>query len=158
VTGTADERLDRDWLRASKLKAQLLAIKQQERGKGKAEQEELTPQDEQRLVEQLFAKLQAAQPEPAAGQPPAGERSPPTMEEMKQRLLSAIPVPRTELEALARQRAEAVRNHLLEQGGLANERVFLLEASITGDNGTGTDAAGASPHDLVRTRLGLSAA
>jgi hypothetical protein len=65
---------------------------------------------------------------------------------MKQRLLSAIPVPRTELEALARQRAEAVRNHLLEQGGLANERVFLLEANTS-----------ASGHDLVRTQLGLAA-
>lgn len=151
VTGTADERLDLEWLRASKLKAQLLAFKQQERGKAKAEHEELTPEDEQRLVEQLFAKLQAASPEQATGQPPASDQTPPTLEEMKQRLRSAIPVPRAELEALARQRAEAVRNHLLEQGGLANERVFLLEASITGDNGT------ASPHDLVRTQLGLSA-
>jgi outer membrane protein OmpA-like peptidoglycan-associated protein len=158
VTGTADERLDRDWLRASKLKAQLLAIKQQERGKGKAEQEELPPQDEHRLVEQLFAKLQATQPATAEDQPPVREQSPPTMEEMKQRLLSAIPVARTELEALARQRAEAVRNHLLEQGGLANERVFLLATSMTGANGTGTGATGASPHhDLVPTRLGLSA-
>jgi hypothetical protein len=35
----------------------------------------------------------------------------------------------------------------LEQGGLANERVFLLEANTA-----------ASGHDLVRTQLALAAA
>jgi outer membrane protein OmpA-like peptidoglycan-associated protein len=62
-------------------------------------------------------------------------------------LLSVIPVSQAELEALARQRAEAVRNHLLEQGGLANERVFLLEANTA-----------ASGHDKVRTQLALAVA
>ena len=147
VTGTADVTLDRDALRLRKLRDQLLALKQQEGGKAKPEPEELSAEDEQRLVEQLFAKLPAAQPEPVAGQPEAAEQKPPTLEEMRQRLLATITVPEAELESLARQRAEAVRNHLLEQGGLANERVFLLEANMS-----------ATGHDLVRTQLGLGAA
>ncbi|HXV67332.1 MAG TPA: DUF748 domain-containing protein [Nitrospira sp.] len=147
VAGTADAMLDGDAIRTRKLHEQLLAMKQQERGKAKPEQEELSPEDEQRLVEQLFAKLQAAFPEPAPGQLEEAEQKPPTLDDMKQRLLSGIVVPQPELEALARQRAEAVRNHLLEQGRLANERVFLLESNTT-----------ASGHDKVRTQLGLAVA
>jgi outer membrane protein OmpA-like peptidoglycan-associated protein len=146
VTGTADTTLDRDGLRLRKLREQVLTLKQQEHGNAKSEPEELSAEDEQRLVEQLYAKLPAVQPEPVAGQPEAAEQKPPTLEEMTQRLLATITVPEAEVESLARQRAEAVRNHLLEHGGLANERVFLLEANTT-----------ASGHDLVRTQLGLSA-
>ncbi|MGQ0666790.1 MAG: DUF748 domain-containing protein, partial [Nitrospiraceae bacterium] len=102
VTGTADATLDRDAVRARKFKDQLLALRQQERGKEKPEQEELSAEDEQRLVTQLFAKLPAASPAPPAGQPEADEQKPPTLDEMKQRLLSAIPVSQAELEALAR--------------------------------------------------------
>jgi outer membrane protein OmpA-like peptidoglycan-associated protein len=147
VTGTADTTLDRDGLRLRKLREQVLTLKQQEHGNAKSEPEELSAEDEQRLVEQLYAKLPAVQPEPVVGQPEAAERKPPTVEEMTQQLLATITVPEAELESLARQRAEAVRNHLLEHGGLANERVFLVEANTT-----------ASGHDLVRTQLGLSAA
>jgi hypothetical protein len=59
---------------------------------------------------------------------------------------AAIAISDAELETLARQRAEAVRNLLLESGRLTEERVVLLDA--------GTAEAG---HEKVRTQLTLSA-
>lgn len=147
IKGTADSTLDRAALRLRKLRDQLLAMRQEESGKAKAEEAELSAEDEQRLVEKLFAKLPVPSPEPAAKTPETAEAKPPTLEEMKQRLASAIPVTEAELEALARQRGEVVRNHLLENGKLTEERVLLLDVN-----------AAESGHDKVRTQLALAAA
>ena len=65
---------------------------------------------------------------------------------MKQRLAIAISVTDTELRALARQRAEAVRDQLIEVGKLEGERVFLLEIDPT-----------ASGNERVRSRLTITA-
>ena len=65
---------------------------------------------------------------------------------MKQRVLAEIPITDLELESLARDRGEAVRNRLLESGKLTNERVFMLEV--------GSAEPG---HELVRTQLTLGA-
>lgn len=145
IKGTADAMLDRDALRSQKLNKRLLTMRGQERGKG-AEQEELSAEDEQQLVEELFAKLQAKRAEAAEKRSEPAEEHPPTVEEMKRQLIAEIPVTDTELESLARQRGEAVRDGLLASGKLENERVFLLETG-----------AAESGHDLVRTQLGLAA-
>ena len=71
---------------------------------------------------------------------------PPTLADMKQRLAAAIPVDEPELRALARQRAEQVRDQLLQVGKLAEERVFLLE----------TDSS-VSGNEQVRSRLTIAA-
>ena len=147
ITGTADSTIDRAAVRARKLRDQLLAMRQQERGPVQTGQEELSVEDEQRLVAELFAKLQAQSAGPPAKPPDAEAPTPPTVEEMKQRLASAIPVAEAELETLARQRGEAVRNHLLESGKLSNERVFLLDVN-----------AAASGHERIRTQLAIAAA
>ena len=65
---------------------------------------------------------------------------------MKQRLAVAIPVDESELGALARQRAEQVRDHLIEVGQLTEERVFLLETDPT-----------ASGNEQVRSLLTITA-
>ena len=79
-------------------------------------------------------------------QPEGADAKPPTADEMKQRVLAEISITDLELESLARERSEAVRNRLLESGKLANERVFVLEA--------GTAEPG---HERVRTQLTLGA-
>jgi hypothetical protein len=66
---------------------------------------------------------------------------------MKQRVLAEIPISEADLEFLARQRGETVRDRLLNSGKLGNERVFLLDA--------GTAESG---HERVRTQLVLGAA
>jgi len=137
IRGTTDATLDVAMLQTMKLRAQLFAMS----GGGKSDQEELSPKEEQRLVEKLYAKLPAPDPSTA----PAGSTQP-TVEDMKRQLAAAIQIPPNELEALAHQRAEAIRDHLLESGKLTEERVSLLDA--------GAAEAG---HEKVRTQLSLSA-
>ncbi|MBC7837818.1 MAG: hypothetical protein H7Y39_04155, partial [Nitrospiraceae bacterium] len=69
-------------------------------------------------------------------QPTEAATKPPTVEGMKQRLAVAIPVDDSELRALARQRAEQVRDELIEVGKLAEERVFILETDLTASGNT----------------------
>jgi len=137
IKGTTDSTRDVPVLQTMKLRDQLFAMS----GGKKPDQEELSPKEEQRLVEKLYAKLPP--PDPSAS--PA-EPTQPTVEEMKRKLAAAIQISPKELEALAHQRAAAIRRHLLEGGKLTEERVALLD--------TGTAESG---HEKVRTQLSLSA-
>ena len=65
---------------------------------------------------------------------------------MKQQLAASLPVDETELRTLARQRAEQVRDQLIEVGKLAEERVFLQEIDPT-----------VSGNEKVRSRLTITA-
>jgi len=137
IKGTTDSTLDRAALQAIKLRTQLFAMQ----GGANQGQEELSPKVEQQLVEKLYAKLPPADPAAA----PA-ESTQPTVEEMKQKLATAIQISEKEFAALARQRAEAIRQRLLDDGALTEERVVLLDI---GDAESG--------HEKVRTQLSLSA-
>jgi hypothetical protein len=137
IKGTTDSTLDRAALQAMKLRTQLFAMQ----GGANSDQEELSPKVEQRLLEKLYAKLPL--PDPATT---PTESSQPTVEEMRRKLSAAIPISEKEFEALARQRAEAIRNRLLERGVLTEERVMLLDAGEA-----------ESGHERVRTQLSLSA-
>jgi Domain of Unknown Function (DUF748) len=146
IAGTADPELDRAAIRTRKLKDQLIAMRQREQGRGSPKSEELSSDEESRLVAELYEKQReqlekSMQPNPTGAAP-----KPPTVEEMKQRLAEAIPVDEVELRTLARQRAEHVRDELIEAGNLAEERVFLLE----------TDLA-ASGNQQIRSRLTITA-
>ena len=146
IAGTSDPVLDRAAISARKLKEQLIVMRQRERGKTSAKAEELSGEDEARLITELYKKQQEQlekfmQPNPTGAAP-----KPPTVEDMKQRLVAAIPVDESELRALARQRAEHVRDELIEIGKLAEERVFLLETDLT-----------ASGNQQIRSRLTITA-
>ncbi len=65
---------------------------------------------------------------------------------MKQRVAAAIVISDAELAVLARQRAEAVRDLLLESGRLTDQRVVLLDSGVA-----------ESGHEKVRTQLALAA-
>ncbi len=145
IKGTSDATLDGVALRQRKLTDRLATKKRREGGKPVAP-EDITAEEEQRFVEELFAEWQAKQPGVGEKQPEGAEAKPPTAEEMKQRVLAEIPITDLELESLARERSEAVRNRLLESGKLANERVFVLEAG-----------AAEPGHERVRTQLTLGA-
>jgi hypothetical protein len=146
ITGTADAALDRDALRATKLTGQLHAMQQHERGKAATKDEVLSLEEERRLVTELYEQrrnqLTASEPPQPAGVP----SKPLTLQEMKQQLAASLPVDEAELRSLARQRAEQVRDQLIEIGKLAEERVFLQETDPT-----------ATGNDKVRTRLTITA-
>ncbi|CUS32620.1 DUF748 domain-containing protein [Candidatus Nitrospira nitrificans] len=137
IRGTTDATRDVAVLQTMKLRAQLFEMS----GEKKPDQEELSPKEEQRLVEKLYAKLPAPDPSVASAEP-----AQPTVEGMKRKLAAAIQISPSELEELARRRAEAIRSHLLEGGKLTEERVALLD--------TGSAESG---HEKVRTQLSLSA-
>ena len=108
--------------------------------------EEVSAEEEQRFVAELFAELQAKQAGVSGKTAEQAESTPPSAEEMKERVLAEIPVADADLEFLAMERGEAVRTRLLESGKLGSGRVFLLEAGAA-DPG----------HELVRTQLALGA-
>ncbi len=141
IKGTFDPTVDRAAIQAIKLREQLFEMSGKPRGAAGSDRDPLSPKEEQRLVEKLYAKLPPHDP---ATTPAASAQ--PSVEEMKQRVAAAIPISDAELEALARQRAEAIRTLLLESGRLTEERVVL----------TGVGAA-ESGHEKVRTQLSLSA-
>lgn len=137
IKGTTDSTLDVAVLQTMKLRDQLFAMN----GGRKPDQEELLPKEEQRLVEKLYAKLPAPDPSATPDEP-----TQPTVADMKRQLAAAIQISTSELGALAHQRAEAIRRHLLESGKLTEERVALLDTG-----------AAESGHEKVRTQLSLSA-
>jgi hypothetical protein len=146
ITGTADATLDRDALRATKLTEQLHAMRQRERGKTATKDEPLSIDDEQRLVTELYDQRRNQLVASASPQPAGASSKPLTLQEMKQQLAASLPVDETELRTLARQRAEQVRDQLIEVGKLAEERVFLQETDPT-----------ASGNEKVRSRLTITA-
>ncbi|HWF61739.1 MAG TPA: DUF748 domain-containing protein [Nitrospira sp.] len=137
IKGTTDSTLDVAALQTMKLRDQLFAMN----GGRKPDQEELSPKDEQRLVEKLYAKLPAPDPSATPAEP-----TQPTVADMKRQLAAAIQISTSDLETLAHQRAEAIRHRLLEAEKLTAERVALLDAG-----------AAESGHEKVRTQLSLSA-
>lgn len=146
ITGTADPARDREALRAIKLNEQLRAMRQRERGTAAANDEPLSIDDEQRLVKDLYEQRRNQLAASAPPQPAGATSKPLTLQEMKQQLAASFPLDETELRALARQRAEQVRDQLIEAGKLAEERVFLQEIDPT-----------VSGNEKVRSRLTIAA-
>jgi len=129
VAGTADPALDGKALSVRKLKDQLIAMKQRERGRTAAKIERLSPEDEQQLIKELYEQRRDQVAKSSPDQQKVGTPKPPTLDEMRQRLVSAISVEEAELRALARQRAEEARDRMIQSGKFAQERVHLLEVN-----------------------------
>ncbi|MDT7042197.1 DUF748 domain-containing protein [Candidatus Nitronereus thalassa] len=71
----------------------------------------------------------------------------PTTEKMRLRLLKTIQVSDDELRLLGQDRAKSIRDHLVEQENIPEERIFLVEPNLT------SEAEGQS----IRTNLTLTA-
>ena len=113
IAGTSDPALDRAAIRTRKLKDQLIAMRQRERGHASPQSEELSSEDESRLVIDLYETQREQLEKTAPSSPTEAVQKPPTVPEMKQRLVAAILVDELELRTLARQRAEQVRDQLI---------------------------------------------
>jgi outer membrane protein OmpA-like peptidoglycan-associated protein len=146
ITGTADPARDRLAIGLRKLSERLIALRQREWGQASLKSEELSSEDELRLVTELYERQREKNENTVTSQPTAAEPAPLTLMDMKQRLAAAIPVDESELRALARERAEQVRDQLLEVGKLAEQRVFLQDTDPT-----------VFGNDQVRSRLTIAA-
>lgn len=143
ITGTADPVRDRKALGLQKLNAQLLARWQQKKGVKEAD---LPIDEEERAIKDLFDQRRSQQPIATPTEGAQVDSKPPTIEEMRQKLVAAIPVPDSDLRLLAQQRAEQMRGQLAGDGKLADERVFLTEVDLAG-----------SEYDKIRSRLNITA-
>jgi hypothetical protein len=129
------------------LQAQVLAIWRQE--KSSLKDSSVPPDQEARLVKELFDKQfgqQLATPAAATPGQAAAAQKPLTLEEMKQRLVAAMPMDEESLRRLVKQRADHIREQLVGSGKLAEERLFATDVNL-----------GVTGRDLVRSNLSITA-
>jgi hypothetical protein len=136
IAGAADPQVDRHALAAGQLRKQLQK-RQFAQGSSSAtkgvsvEQIELNPEEEGRLLAELYVEQFGAQPKtpPSAAEGKAPRV--PTPEQMQAKLLEAIQVEDEQLRLLAQQRAQGIREYLIQEGKLSGDRVFLVEPNLS---------------------------
>ncbi|MDO9424542.1 MAG: DUF748 domain-containing protein [Methylobacter sp.] len=111
-------------------------MNKQDGRKIRAEHVVISDQDYRRLMEQLFAeKFPLMVEKPLLGRSRlVGSRADTTTDEFyavaKQKLSAIIKPEQQRLEGLAAERARAIAGYLVQQGGIANERIFILNTAI----------------------------
>lgn len=129
VTGVADPTRDRQALALQKIAAEVQRRFTQ--GGTKNLQAVPSPSREFELLSDLYAEKLGKQPMKREDLP--GGKSVErvlTADELRQQLFPAMTVDDSELRTLAQERAKAIREHLIEQGHLPDERVFLVESEL----------------------------
>ena len=170
VTGTADPARDREALVEAKLAEQVHALHERNASASGGPASEIdgatiSSDDERRLIRVLFVqkfgeaaaeKLETPPENPqqaesknvdheaqAKSESVQGD----SREQMKNQLLDSINVSESEVRLLAQHRAQAIRDHLIQQGKIPEERVFLIEVQLNAD----------ADQDRVRSPLSLAA-
>ena len=139
VTGVASPTLDPEGLRRARMMDAVRALKVRELvGAGQEAPEDLAVDAAE--YEQLLRRVYRAGDFPKARNLIGMVRDLPVAE-MEAVILAHTAVSADELAALAQQRAQAVRNWLVEEGGVAQERVFLLAPKVEEASGEGEQAA-----------------
>lgn len=134
VIGTADPVSDRDALAMQKISADVQRRFTQ--GGTKNLQAVLSPSHEFELLSDLYAEKLGKQPMKKEELP--GGKSVErvlTADELRQQLVPAMGGEESELRLLAQGRAKAIRERLIEQGGLPEDRVFLVEVELAQSEG-----------------------
>ena len=142
ITGAADPQVDRQALAAGQLRKQLQKRKFVQSSSSTmqgvpVEQIELNPEEEGRLLSELYVEKFGVQPKTP---PPSEGKTPglPPSEQMRAKLLEGIPVEDEQLRLLAQQRSQAIRDYLIQEGKVTSARVFLTEANLSPVTGEGT--------------------
>ncbi|WP_447969052.1 DUF748 domain-containing protein [Nitrospira sp. M1] len=165
VTGTADPTHDRIALAEAKLGAQLDTLRDSEEaamsddeyhrvirelfvqqfGEAQATKLESVPDNDQEtesrsddVLEAKDADVNAKDNESVQGEP---------WERMKRQLVEAIDVDEHAVRLLAQRRAQVIRDHLIQQGEIPEEQVFLIEVQLNAQ----------AEENLVRSPLSLNA-
>ncbi len=152
ITGTADPLADRQALAVGQLRKQLQMRKfvqgSASEMKGvSVEQIELNPDEERRLLSELYVEKFGTQPQTP---PPSSEGKAPGLlpiAQMQSKLVEAIQVEDEQLRLLAQERAQAVRDYLIQEGKVSGDRVFVVEPNLSPVSGEG----------IVRSPLSLTA-
>jgi hypothetical protein len=140
VTGVAEPERDRPALVEKELIDRLKAAKRLEQGQPTDPESlrstVLSRSDYERLLARLYAGKTGVKTPPGAV----------PIETMKAVLLRPEAIGQANLRILARERAEAIRNYLVQSEGLAPDRIFATDVQV--EKGSGP---------LVRSKLGLKA-
>jgi acylphosphatase len=158
ITGTADSKVDGSALAEAKLLTQLKKAKfvQQppsgDQASASVEKLELTPEEEAQYLKQLFVEKFGESALTKAAETPDAKKSkadprPLTADEMKAKLLEGIVVDEAQLRVLAQERAQQIREYLIQEGKVPSNQVFLVEVVL---NPT-------SEEGMVRSPLALAA-
>jgi hypothetical protein len=144
IAGAADFEADRDALALKKITEEV----QRRFSKGRAKNTDAVPSQEREfeLLSDLFAEKMGKQPTKREETP--GGKSVErvlTAEELRRQLIPAMKVDESELRSLAQARAKAIREQLVQQGQLPEERLFLVEIELEASEGK-----------QVRTHLNLT--
>jgi hypothetical protein len=157
ITGTADPLADRQALAVGQLRKQLQKRKFVQ-GSASAmkgvsvEQIELNPDEERRLLSELYVEKFGTQPQ-TPPPPPSSSSSEgktpglPPIAQMQSKLVEAIQVEDEQLRLLAQERAQAIRDYLIQEGKVSGDRVFVVEPNLSPVSGEG----------IVRSPLSLTA-
>ena len=144
IIGSADPIKDRDAMAREKIAAELQRRFTQ--GGKKNLQAALTKEREVELLGDLYAERlgkQATKSETLPGGKTVARVL--SADEIREELVPVTTVEEEELRALARDRAKAIREDLVRQGKVLEDRVFLVEVELA-----------RSEKDQVRTRLNLT--
>jgi hypothetical protein len=144
ITGAADSSVDGRALAEAKLLTQLKKAKfvQQPPSGDQAtvsvDSLELTSEEEAQYLMQLYVKkigasaISKVEGTPKAQVPGSEGKSPqaPTVAEMKAELLEGIFLDEGQLRVLAQQRAQRIRDYLIQEGKVQSNQVFLVEVAM----------------------------
>jgi hypothetical protein len=152
ITGTADPQVDRQALAAGQLRKQLQkrTFVQGSSAVTKevsVEKIELNPEEEVQLLSELYAEKFGVQPITSSSSSEEKTSGLPTPEQMQAKLLETIQVKDEQLRSLAQQRAQGIREYLIQEVHVPGDRVFLVEPNLSPVTGEGT----------VRSPLSLTA-
>ena len=143
IEGTADKKKDGKALTETELRAHLKREKRQHlRRAGEpvpadAEKISLSSADYQRYIKKLYVERFKEKPETllsaesnTSSNNASSIDSDPVVAAAKERLLESMAVDETELEALAQKRANQIRDYLIQQEKISEERVIAVSAKI----------------------------
>ncbi|WP_342348818.1 DUF748 domain-containing protein [uncultured Nitrospira sp.] len=136
IAGAADPQVDRQGLASAQLWKQLQKRKfvqgSSSATKGVSlEQIELSSEEEERLLQELYVEQFGSLSNPTSSSPEGKAPDIPSPEQMKSKLLESIKVEDEQLRLLAQQRAQGIREFLLQEGKVSGDRVFLLEPNLS---------------------------
>ena len=136
IAGAADPQVDRQGLASAQLWKQLQKQKfvqgSSSATKGVSlEQIELSSEEEERLLQELYVEQFGSLSNPPSSSPEGKAPDIPSPEQMKSKLLESIKVEDEQLRLLAQQRAQGIREFLIQEGKVSGDRVFLLEPNLS---------------------------
>jgi uncharacterized protein involved in outer membrane biogenesis len=144
IIGAADLTRDREALALQKMSAEVQ--RRFTKGGTKNLQAVLSPEREFEFLSDLYAEKLGKQPTQREEMPEGKsvERVL-TVDELRRQLIPGMTVEESELRSLAQRRAKAIREQLIAEGRLPEERVFLVEVELSESEG-----------EKVRARLNLA--